>query len=123
MRICVPVLEDQGLESQVSAHFGSAPLFMLVDTEAGSCRAIRNNNAHHGHGMCSPLEALRGERFDSIVVEGIGNGAANRLRAAGIAVLHTNDRTVGEVVAAFRAGTLQPLRPGETCGQHRHGQH
>jgi predicted Fe-Mo cluster-binding NifX family protein len=72
--------------------------------------------------MCSPLDALRGERFDSLVVAGIGQGASNRLQAAGIAVLRTEQHTVGEVVAALRAGTLQPLRPGETCGQHRHGQ-
>jgi len=123
MKICIPVLEDQGLDSRISAHFGSAPLFMLVDTAGGHCRAIPNHNAHHAHGMCSPLDALRGEHFDSLVVEGIGGGAVNRLQAAGIPVLQAAHRTVGEVVAAFEAGTLLPLGPEGTCGQHRHGAH
>ena len=32
MKVCVPVTHDQGLQSPVSGHFGSAPLFVLVDT-------------------------------------------------------------------------------------------
>ena len=61
MHICIPVLDDRGLDSQVSAHFGSAPGFMIVDTESGSCRLIGNGNQHHAHGMCQPLAALAGE--------------------------------------------------------------
>ena len=45
MQICIPVVEDKGLQSRVSAHFGSAPAFMIVDTESGACRAIANTDA------------------------------------------------------------------------------
>ena len=34
MKICFPVTADEGLESAVYSHFGSAPLFLLVDTDA-----------------------------------------------------------------------------------------
>ncbi len=34
MNICIPVNEDKGLQSPVCAHFGSAPAFMIVDTES-----------------------------------------------------------------------------------------
>ena len=32
MNLCIPITEDQGLQSPVSGHFGSAPYFMIVDT-------------------------------------------------------------------------------------------
>ena len=58
MKVCIPVTEDHGLQSPVSAHFGSAPLFMIVDIEGGSCRTVPNHNSHRGHGMCQPLSVL-----------------------------------------------------------------
>lgn len=122
MQICVPVLEDRGLESRVSAHFGSAPGFMIVDTESGACRAIVNGNQHHAHGMCQPLAALAGEHVDGIVVGGIGMGALMKLQAAGITVYRCTYEKVGEALAAFTAGTLEPLGHDQACAGH-HGGH
>ncbi|RME41495.1 MAG: diguanylate cyclase, partial [Deltaproteobacteria bacterium] len=34
MKVCFPVNNDQGLESEVYGHFGSAPAFVVVDTES-----------------------------------------------------------------------------------------
>jgi len=120
MQICVPVLEDKGLESRVSAHFGSAPAFMIVDTDSGQCRAILNANRHHQHGMCQPLAALAGETVDSIVVGGIGMGALMKLEAANIAVFHADRETVGATLDAFKAGTLRRVDPQSACGHHGH---
>ena len=33
MKVCFPVQKDEGVESQVYNHFGSAPVFIMVDTE------------------------------------------------------------------------------------------
>jgi len=121
MNICIPVEADNALDSPVCAHFGSAPSFMIVDTDTGSCRAIANGNEHHGHGMCMPLQSLRGEPIDGMVVGGIGMGALNKLSAANIRVYVAEQATVGEVVAAFKAGTLRLMQPGMACGHH--GQH
>ena len=120
MNICIPVLEDKGLESPVSAHFGSAPLFMIVDTESGSCRSITNGNAHHGHGMCQPLQSLAGESVDGMVVGGIGMGALGRLQAANIRVYLSELPTVNATLAAFKAGALKPVTPQTACGHHGH---
>jgi predicted Fe-Mo cluster-binding NifX family protein len=122
MQICIPVLEDLGSNSRVCAHFGSAPAFMIVDTESGQRRYLVNNNQHHAHGMCQPLAALAGQAVDGIVVGGIGMGALSRLRAAGIDVFRATHETVGETVAAFMAGTLQLVGDEHACGAH-HGHH
>ena len=121
MQICIPVLDDRGLESNVCAHFGSAPQFMLVDTVSGACRAIPNRNSHHAHGMCQPLAALAGEVVEGMVVGGIGMGALSRLQAANIAVYRATHRTVGETVAAYNSGTLELVDPATACAHHGSG--
>ncbi|MBN1946911.1 MAG: NifB/NifX family molybdenum-iron cluster-binding protein [Bradymonadales bacterium] len=121
MQICIPVEADQGLDSPVCAHFGSAPAFLIVDTDSLACRAIPNNNMHHGHGMCMPLASLQGEQIDGMVVGGMGMGALTRLNAANICVYRAEHQTVRETVEAFKAGTLQLMLPGMACSHHGHG--
>ena len=123
MNICIPITNDEGLESPVCAHFGSAPAFLIVDTDSGICRAVANTNQHHGHGMCAPLAALQGERIDAMVVGGIGAGALGKLAAAGIPVHLAEHTTVREMVDALVAGTLPVMRPDLACAHHGHGGH
>jgi predicted Fe-Mo cluster-binding NifX family protein len=120
MNICIPVNEDLGLKSPVCAHFGSAPFFMIVDTESRTCRAIPNANQHHAHGMCMPLAALSGERIDGMAVGGIGFGALNKLTAGGITVFLAEHATVEDTVTAYQAGSLRTVTPETACGGH-HG--
>jgi predicted Fe-Mo cluster-binding NifX family protein len=122
MNICIPVNEDQGLQSEVCAHFGSAPAFLIVDTDSGICRAINNSNQHHGHGMCQPLALLQGESINGVVVGGIGMGALNKFQAANIQVYISDFATVAETVSAFKAGNLKLMQPSMTCAGHGHGQ-
>jgi predicted Fe-Mo cluster-binding NifX family protein len=123
MRICVPIAEDRGLESRACEHFGSAPAFLIVDTDSGICRTVVNANQHHEHGGCAPLASLRGEHIDAFVVGGIGAGALGKLMAAGIAVHAAGQGTVREMVDALLAGTLPLMRPDLACAHHGHGGH
>ncbi|MFZ0890641.1 MAG: NifB/NifX family molybdenum-iron cluster-binding protein [Candidatus Binataceae bacterium] len=121
MNICIPIDEDQGLQSPVCAHFGSAPAFIIVDLDSGSCRAILNRNHSHRHGMCTPLASLEGERVDAMVVGAIGMGALNKLITANIRVYVSQHATVAETLAAFKAGTLKLMQPNMACAQHGQG--
>jgi predicted Fe-Mo cluster-binding NifX family protein len=123
MNICMPIIEDKGLQSTVCAHFGSAPLFLVVDTETGTCRAIQNGNQHHGHGMCTPLASLQGESIGGMVVVGIGDGALSKLRAAGIRVYLSTLPTAEQALSALEAGTLREVTPGDACAHHGDGHH
>jgi predicted Fe-Mo cluster-binding NifX family protein len=123
MNVCIPVDEDKGLQSPVCTHFGSAPLFVIVDTDSASCRAIPNRNQHHGHGMCMPLASLRGEKIDGMVVRGIGGGALSKLQAAGIRVYLSDLPTVEATVSALKAGSLRDVTPAEACAHHGGGPH
>ncbi len=122
MKICIPVNEDNGLSSTVCAHFGSAPLFIVVDTDTSECESIENKNRHHAHGMCTPLASLQGVTLDGVAVGGIGAGALNKLRAGGIQVFLSEFATVKETADAAKSGTLKPLQPSMVCAGHGHGQ-
>jgi predicted Fe-Mo cluster-binding NifX family protein len=121
MNLWFPITEDKGLNSPVSAHFGSAPLFIIVDTDSGVCRSIPNRNLNHTHGMCQPLASLAGEQLDGIAVGGIGMGALGKLMAANLRVFITRELIVEKVVASFKAGTLQEATPAAACAHHGSG--
>jgi len=123
MNLCIPVLKDEGLQSRVSGHFGSAPMFMLVDTETSQTTIIDNQNDHHQHGMCMPLQSLAGHDIDSVVVGGIGMGALNKLLAANIKVFQSHLPTVEQTLAAFQQGALQEVSPQTACAGHGQGPH
>jgi predicted Fe-Mo cluster-binding NifX family protein len=123
MLICIPVEEDRGLESPVCQHFGSAARFMFVDTESGTHRSIANGLRHEGHGMCRPLAVVRREPIEGVVAGGLGRRALERLDGDGIRVYRAGPATVGETLAALKAGKLRVMSPEETCQGHEHGHH
>ncbi len=118
MNICIPVNADLGLSSQVSKHFGSAPIFLIIDTETLHTRAIINHNEHHSHGACQPLKALAGENLNGIVVSGIGMGALKKCQAANIKVFRSTFDTVADTITAFKSGTLQEVAAKDACTHH-----
>ena len=120
MNLCIPVTDDKGLQSPVSGHFGSAPSFMIVDSDTGVCRTVSNGDAHHSHGACQPLASLTGQGVDAVVVGGIGAGALSKLQAVGVRVFLSVQPTVEAVVAAYKAGTLPLATPATACAHHRH---
>ncbi len=101
MRLCFPVENDNGMDSMVYGHFGSAPMFILHDSETNELDIINNQNMHHAHGMCSPLQALNGKVVDAIVVGGIGAGAISKLNTMGIKVFRASENTVQNNIDLF----------------------
>ncbi len=118
MKICVPVIDDKGMKSEVCAHFGSTPVFLVVDTDTKASEAISNTNTHHAHGMCNPLGAIQGRGIQAIIVGGIGAGAVQKLRMAGIEVFRTDLPTVEQAISAYEAGQLQPVSLENACSHH-----
>lgn len=121
MEICFPVERNDGLESAVFGHFGSAPMFMVVNTETREVTEVSNQDLHHAHGSCSPLKALGGRQVDAIVVVGISAGALMGLNRAGLKVYQAQWATIAENLAWMAQVELPELNPGQACGGHGHG--
>lgn len=120
MKVCFPVSVDQGLESQVFGHFGSAPGFVVVDMITNAITAINNSDQVHEHGACNPVAGLGGHQVDAIVVGGIGGGALQQLNRSGLRVFQAHEGTIAENVVLFKANELPEYLPGHTCGGHGH---
>jgi predicted Fe-Mo cluster-binding NifX family protein len=118
MKICFPVQHDDGIDSTVYNHFGSAPMFLVVDTDTNDVSTINNRDQHHSHGACSPMKALDNQKVDAIVVGGIGAGALTRLNQMGIVVHHSAAATIRENMALFASQKLPALTLQGCCGGH-----
>jgi ArsR family transcriptional regulator len=118
MKLCFPVESNEGLDSPVYGHFGSAPLFMVYDTQMNAIEAISNQDLGHEHGMCNPLQALDGKSVDAIVVGGIGAGAVSKLNAMGIKVYKADEGTIKTNIALFQGNSLPELTINNACSHH-----
>lgn len=121
MKICFPVEQDEGLESRIYNHFGSAPLFVLVDADARTVSVITNGDQHHAHGVCNPLKALNSQMLDAVVVGGIGGGALSRLNQAGVKVYRAEAPTIAQNLSLLESKGLSEFILQDKCGGHGHG--
>ena len=121
MKICFPVQSNEGFESSIYNHFGSAPAFVVVDTATNTLTTITNKDQHHAHGACNPIMALDNHKIDAIVVGGIGGGALNKLNQSGIRVYQAGAPSIQENIAMFTAQQLPEYTINQCCGGHSKG--
>lgn len=122
MTVCFPVQKNDGLSSQVFNHFGSAPIFLLVDSDTEEVLEVINRDLGHAHGKCSPLAALGGKAVDTVIAGGIGAGALRGLSQAGITVLRAGEGPISKNLEHLKAASLPALEAHHVCGGHGHGQ-
>jgi predicted Fe-Mo cluster-binding NifX family protein len=121
MKVCIPTMDDRGLEGLPSDHFGSAPFFTFIDTDSGEVEAVRNGGANHVHGSCRPLEFLGTRPVDAVVCRGIGRGALSKLQNGGLQVFITLEMSVEKTLGALKEGRLRQMTSDEACQGHSHG--
>jgi predicted Fe-Mo cluster-binding NifX family protein len=121
MKICFPIENLQGMDSMIFGHFGSAPGFVIVDTQDRNVEEIQNGDLHHSHGMCQPLKALGGRPVDAVVVAAIGMGALMKLQAQGVSVYRAVEGTVAQNLGLIESGNLPQFEASHTCGGHAGG--
>jgi len=122
MKVCFAVQKDDGVESVIYGHFGSAPAFIVVDTELDKAVTVSNRDLNHVHGACNPIQAIGGLKPDAVVVGGIGAGAINRLNAEGVRVYRAAAETVKQNLALLKESKLPELSVQNACAGHAHGQ-
>ena len=119
MNICIPTLDNKGLDSRVSSHFGRASLFAIVDDETNEMRFIQNTGQHHGGGMM-PAELIRNEGVHVVLCGGLGVKAVRLFEQQGIHVYNQASGTVAEALKAYKAGTLPEATDATACQEHAH---
>ena len=118
MKVAFPTQQDIGLDSVVFGHFGSAPYFVIVETDDDSFEILSNPEREHLHGQCQPLNALGGNRVDAVVAGGIGGGALRKLLAAGLKAYRAVDGTIKDNLELIQSSKLPEFNMNHTCGGH-----
>jgi predicted Fe-Mo cluster-binding NifX family protein len=121
MKVGFAVQSEEGIGSKVFNHFGSAPVFMIVDAATGEITNVDNKDLNHVHGACNPIKALDGQKVDAMVVGGIGAGALSKLNSMGIRVYGSAAATVGENLDLLKSGNLRELMAMQACRGHEGG--
>ncbi len=125
VRIVVPVMDETGLNSQLSEHFGRAPYFTIVELDENrsvvSQKTVPNTGEHfedteHPPSCIGPSRILQ-FKPDVLITYGLGPRALNIFQSANVAVLKANANTAEEVVSAYTNNKLAELTEG--C-QHSH---
>ena len=118
MKVCFPVLTDQGLASTIYGHFSSAPFFLVIDTLTKKTTAIANCDPRNPDAGCNPFLALTHLHLDGIVVGGIGDVAVRLMNSIGFKVLEAQTASVEESVAQFEQNALAEVI---ACDSHLEG--
>lgn len=118
MKLCIPVESDKGLDSIIYGHFGSAPNFLVYNTDSEKVEAIINANQHHEHGTCNPAETVKSAGIDFAICKGMGARAIINLNEAGIKVLRTVSNTAKEAINDFKIDKLDILDLNDACNDH-----
>ncbi|MBD3308262.1 dinitrogenase iron-molybdenum cofactor biosynthesis protein [candidate division KSB3 bacterium] len=119
MKICIPTLEDKGLASAVSSHFGRASLFAIVNEDTDEVNFIPNNGQHHGGGM-TPAQIIGQHGVDVVLCSGLGVKAVRLFEQQGIHVYCNASGTVADALKAYRAGQLPEATDATACQHHAH---
>jgi predicted Fe-Mo cluster-binding NifX family protein len=121
MRIVIPVLDENGLNAQLSGHFGRAPYFAVVDLDEDGRVSDQNtiaNVSEHFGGVGRPPDRILQLRPDALITYGMGPRALSIFQNAKVAVLRTNANTVRDVITAYNNDKLGELTEG--CREARH---
>ncbi|MFA6600650.1 MAG: NifB/NifX family molybdenum-iron cluster-binding protein [Candidatus Omnitrophota bacterium] len=118
MKICIPTETKDGAQAKPFGHFGSAPYFTIYDTETKAWEFVENGNQHHSHGTCQPLQFLANQKIDTVVCQGMGARAVQKLNEGGIRVYRVASDTVEEVLKESLCGALEEITPANACTNH-----
>jgi len=97
-KIFMPLLNDNGEDSDISEHFGHAPFFGLYDTKERKLTIIKNTLDHSDPNK-SPVDQII-EAFNPAIVftKGIGSRAIELFNEKGICLKTGDYRTAKEVI-------------------------
>ena len=104
---------------QVFQHFGHTENFKVYEAENGKVLSSRIlSAAGSGHGALAGL--LKEHGVDVLICGGIGEGAKNALREAGVQLVAGAHGDADAQVAAYLSGELRH-DPAVSCSHHDHG--
>ena len=113
MKLCIPVLESNGLDSLINPHLPSAEFLLFFDTESRHCTTLS---------LREQQAATEDElRIDAVLCGSINRVTLRSLVDQGIMVYGTAAETVVQAIAQFEGGELVAAEVAAgSCAGHGH---
>ncbi|NOX71648.1 MAG: hypothetical protein GXO64_03030 [Candidatus Micrarchaeota archaeon] len=111
-KILFPLLDNNGMGSHISEHFGHAPFFGIYDTKTKELKIIPNALDHSNPEKSPVDQILETERLFTVFAKGIGSRALKLFREKGVNLKTGRFETVGDAVGNLSA--MEDLT--EDCG-------
>jgi predicted Fe-Mo cluster-binding NifX family protein len=114
--ICIPTLNEGGLLSEISMHFGKSSYFTFIKLENGEIieiNVIESAGKHNG-GSKTPAEIIIDSGVDVLICGGLGTRAISMLRDDGIEVFSGASGKVRDVIKEWKIGFL-PITDENVC--------
>jgi cation diffusion facilitator family transporter len=114
LRVAIPILEDKGMDSPVTPHFGEAPYFLFVDVEGEIIHKwfTRHNLAlglDRKRGV-TVSELINGEDTTTLLTAEIGEGPFHILRDSFVEIYELPEKvTVKEAVNIYLKGKMKRM--------------
>ena len=106
MKIAFPIQRDQGMESPLSEHLGTAPLFLIVDSDSRDYQCVENQKIKNGSSCKGGLLPQKAGA-EIIVTHCIGDGSLRGLNKSDIHVYAAQGKTVAENLDHWNQGKLK----------------
>lgn len=119
MKIGITLNDDQGLKSEVCAHFGQCSHFLIVEAEGGKIISSKvvPNTAVHGGGGCVAVGEILKYGITHVIAGGMGMGAQQKFANANVPIACYS----GKAEDAIKALLSNKLADGiEPCKDHGH---
>jgi predicted Fe-Mo cluster-binding NifX family protein len=122
MKICIPTVDNKGVESTISSHFGQSLFFMIIDDETNDMRTAENTakGGHQGSAGPTPGQLIVEQEVDAVLCGGLGVRAVRMFEEAGIHVFNQASGTVADAMKAYKEGKLPEATDATACQKHAH---
>jgi len=123
-RIALACEDDQGLDGQMSQHFGRCPYYLIVDVEGDEIKKTDsvNNPYYNNHVPGMVPQFINEQRANVMIAGGMGPRAIDMFTSLGMEVVTGAIGNVGNILQAYLRGEISGVEPCEHDypGGHNH---
>ena len=119
MKIGITLNDEQGMKSEVCAHFGQCSHFLIVEAEGGKVTSSKvvPNTAVHGGGGCVAVTEILKYGITHVIAGGMGGGAQQKFANANVPIFGFSGKAEDAVKALLSSTLAGGIEP---CKDHGH---
>jgi predicted Fe-Mo cluster-binding NifX family protein len=106
--ICMPTIDESGLLSDISTHFGKTTYFTFIRLENGEIKNINVTEilGKHKGGSKTPSEIIIDSGADVMICGNLGSKAVSMLRGGGMEIFSGASGKVKDILKEWKMGNL-----------------